>query len=263
MSNKLVSIIMGVYNCENRIEECIESIQAQTYTNWELIICDDCSVDNTFSVISDISKKESRIKVIRNQTNSKLAFSLNHCLEYAKGEYIARMDDDDICYPMRLETQVNFLENNLQYDAVGSLADVYNGKNIVGIRKTKKNPEPHDLIWGPCHIHPTVMVRKKAYDRLGGYTVSQRTQRGQDWDLWFRFYSEGMKGYNLQVPLIKYHESKEDKKKRTLKTAWMYTRTALYGYRLIRVPIYSYIFAFKPIISTFLPNALLDKYHNN
>lgn len=262
MNDKLVSIIMGIYNCENRIEECIESIQKQTYKNWELIICDDCSSDNSFSVVTEIAKTHSRIKVIQNQKNSKLAFSLNHCLEFAKGEYIARMDDDDVCYPERIEKQVNFLEKNLQYDVVGSLADIYDGAKIIGVRKIKEIPEPHDLIWGPCHMHPTVMMRKSAYEKLNGYTVLQRTQRGQDWDLWFRFYSMGMKGYNLQEPLLRYHESKSDNKKRTLKTAWMYTRTALYGYRLIGTPLYNYVFAFKPLISAVLPAVLLDKYHD-
>ena len=263
MREKLVSVIMGVYNCEHRIRYCIDSIKSQIYTNWELIICDDCSTDNTYDLLTELEREDSRIRVIRNTKNSKLAFSLNRCLEIAKGDYIARIDDDDVCYPLRFSKQVAFLENNSEYDVVGSWADIYDGYEVVSTRKSKRVPEKNDLLWGPCHMHPTIMMRSDAYKRLNGYVVSSRTERGQDWDLWFRFYAMGMKGYNLPEALIRYHESKEDKKKRTLKTAWMYTRTAFVGYRLIGVPIYNYVFAFKPLISAIMPDRFLDIYHGN
>lgn len=261
MNEKLVSVIMGVYNCEHRIKDCIDSIQSQSYANWELIICDDCSTDNTFELLTELAQNDYRIRVIKNSKNSKLAFSLNRCLENARGEYVARIDDDDICYPSRFSKQVAFLEANPEYDVVGSWADIYDGKDIISVRKGKPVPEKNDLLWGPCHMHPTIMMRRHAYDRLNGYVVSPRTERGQDWDLWFRFYAMGMKGYNIQESLIRYHESKADKKKRTLKTAWMYTRTAICGYRLIGVPVYKYIYSLKPLISAITPNRLLDIYH--
>ncbi|MBQ8837144.1 MAG: glycosyltransferase family 2 protein [Clostridia bacterium] len=257
----LVSIIVGAYNCADAVGKCIESIIAQTYTNWELIICDDCSRDNTLEVLKKYSQQDERIVVISNPQNMRLAATLNNCLGVAKGEYVARMDTDDVCLPERIEKQVDFLENNPEYAVVGSAAKVFDGEKIVGVRIPKENPDLNNLLRGPMFMHPTIMMRKSCYDQLGGYTVAKRTVRGQDWDLWFRFFAAGFKGYNMQEPLIIYHESSSDYKKRTLKTATMYTRTAIYGYRLVKAPIFKYYLAFKPIISAIIPTKLMVFYH--
>ncbi|GLG06327.1 glycosyltransferase family 2 protein [Sellimonas catena] len=110
-----VSIIMGAYNSENCIDTAIQSIIEQTYTNWELIICDDASTDNTYELLLKWKKIDSRIYPIRNAKNLGLARTLNHCLKYSTGEFIARMDDDDRSYPERIQKQVNFLNNNSNF----------------------------------------------------------------------------------------------------------------------------------------------------
>lgn len=257
MDYGLISIIMGVYNCEKTVARCIDSIRSQTYTNWEFIICDDCSTDQTLKILQEYEKTDNRIKVIKNKKNSKLAFSLNHCLKYANGKYIARMDADDECIDNRLETQAEFLEKHQEYSVVGSTAYIFDGKDIVGTRKMCKIPTKKEVIFGPTFMHPTIMMRKEVYRELDGYTVSKRTVRGQDWDLWFRFFAKGFKGYNIQTPLLIYHESGKDMKKRTLKAAIMSSETALYGYRKLKLPWYMYILALKPIMSFFKPSKLL------
>lgn len=90
-----VSVIMAIYNCSNYLEQAISSITQQTFTDWEFIICDDCSSDNSYEQAIRKAACDNRIKVIRNEKNSSLAPSLNRCLQLAKGEYIARMDGDD------------------------------------------------------------------------------------------------------------------------------------------------------------------------
>ena len=107
---ELVSIIMGVYNDANLLSQAIDSLLAQTYAKWELIACDDCSTDNTSDILSEYAKNDPRIIVIRNEKNCGLAATLNHCLEYAQGEYIARMDCDDLSVETRLEKQVSYLQ---------------------------------------------------------------------------------------------------------------------------------------------------------
>lgn len=97
-----ISVIMGVYNGADRVDEAIASIRVQTFTDWEFIICDDASTDNTWEKLVEWSKIDSRIVPIRNEKNMKLAATLNKCLEHASGSYIARMDDDDYSYPWRL-----------------------------------------------------------------------------------------------------------------------------------------------------------------
>ena len=89
-----VSVLMGVFNCEKTVEKAIESIQQQSFSDWEMIICDDGSNDNTTSIIQSIAQTDERIILIQNEANHGLAYTLNHCLQYATGEYCARMDGD-------------------------------------------------------------------------------------------------------------------------------------------------------------------------
>ncbi len=252
----LVSVIMGVYNAENRVSDCIESIIKQTYENWEFVICDDCSTDHTYQILRQYQQKDDRIKIIRNKKNMKLAESLNHCLKEAKGIYVARMDDDDIAMPERFEKQVIFLNENPEYAVVGSNAQISDGQKITGIRYCKEHPEKTDVLYGPPYIHPSIMMRKSVYDRLNGYTVASYTKRGQDWDLWFRFYAAGFRGYNIQGKLIIYHESPEDYKKRNFRTALGYMKNAVNGYNLLKVPLWKYVFALKPILSCLIPETI-------
>lgn len=261
MEDSLVSIIMGVYNAQETISTCIDSIINQDYHNWEFIICDDCSTDETLSIVKKYAQKDSRIKVIQNTKNEKLAYSLNHCLKYSSGEYIARMDGDDIALPHRLRTQVEFLKHHSEYQLVGSCSYVDDGSGEQSIKTVKEIPESTDLLYGAPFMHPTIMMRKSAYDALKGYTVSWRTQRGQDLDLWFRFYAKGYKGYNLQLPLLVYHQSLDDFKKISWRNAWMYFLTTLNGYHLIAIPFYKYPIAFKPLLSAAIPNRIRMFYH--
>lgn len=262
MEPPLVSIIMGVYNAEERISNCIESIIKQTYTNWEFIICDDCSSDRTYEILEEYQNKDNRIKIIRNKKNMKLAVSLNRCLQKANGIYIARMDDDDLAKSDRLEKQVKFLNEHSIYSVVGSNAMIFDGKKYTGVRCCKETPVKNDVLFGPPFIHPSIMMRKESYDLLNGYTVASRTNRGQDWDLWFRFYAAGLKGYNLQETLIVYHESPDDLKKRTFQSALGYTKTAINGYKLLKVPLWNYFFSIKPIISFIIPEVIKKKIRN-
>ena len=102
---------MGIYNCANTLEEAIESILTQTYQEWELIMCDDSSQDNTYEVATSFSKKYENIIVFQNERNMGLNYTLNRCLEKANGKYIARMDGDDISLPTRLEKRSGFFRS--------------------------------------------------------------------------------------------------------------------------------------------------------
>ena len=98
-----VSIIMGIYNCAETLPEAIESILNQTYLNWELIMCDDGSSDDTWKIaIRYAEKYPDKIKILKNESNKGLNYTLNRCLKKATGKYIARMDGDDISMPERL-----------------------------------------------------------------------------------------------------------------------------------------------------------------
>ena len=259
----LVSIIMGAYNCAETLGACIDSIINQTYENWEFIICDDCSTDQTPDILADYARKDSRIIIICNEVNSRLAASLNNCLSVARGEYIARMDADDVCVPHRLGTQVEFLETHKKFACVGSDRIIFDEQGDRGIRKSTEDPDIIILRHGAPFAHPTIMMKKTVFDELGGYVSSKETMRAEDLDLWFRFYYKGYKGYNIQEPLYRYRESETDFKKRGLKAALGTAFVFLKGYHLLKFPLYVYPQALKPIVSALIPNKVMKKYHYN
>lgn len=262
MENKKVSVIMGIYNCENTLRESIESIIKQTYKNWELIICDDCSTDKTYSLAKEYQiKYPEKIMLIKNERNLKLASTLNHCLKYATGEYIARMDGDDISLETRLEEQVNFLNKHNEYHVVGSQMISFDQDGERGVRGVDEIPDKMCLITHVPFAHATIMMRKEVYDQLDGYRVSKEVTRCEDVDLWFRFFNEGYKGYNIQKPLYKVREEVDAFKRRKLFYSIDTAKVCWKGYRMLGYPKRCYVFILKPIISSLIPIGIHNIYH--
>lgn len=108
----LISIITPNYNCGRFIAQTIESVLAQTYPNWEMLIVDDCSTDNSYQIALEYSQKDGRIKVYQNEKNSGAAVSRNKAIELSQGEYLAFLDSDDLWLPEKLEKQLRFMEEN-------------------------------------------------------------------------------------------------------------------------------------------------------
>lgn len=259
----LVSVLMGVYNDAALIERSIESIRNQTYQNWELIICDDCSTDATGEAVKRIQGVEARIKYIKHEKNRGLAAALNTCLAKANGLFCARMDADDISVPSRFQQQVTFLLEHDEYAIVGSSVIPFDESGERHVRLINEYPSVNDLVLNTTFYHPTVMVRTQVYQELGGYLELKRTRKGQDVDLWFRLYAHGYKGYNFQAPLLKYHESLNDyKKKRSVPAAWGMVKTRWIGYKLNHLPVYVYPMAIKPLISALIPKRIMHTLHS-
>ena len=118
MNEPMVTVLMAVYNGEKFLKEAMESILTQTFTDFEFLIINDGSTDNSVKIIEEFN--DPRIRLIHNEKNLKLIASLNKGISLAKGKYIARMDCDDISMPYRLEKEVDFLENSLEYGLVGT-----------------------------------------------------------------------------------------------------------------------------------------------
>lgn len=256
----LVSVIMATYNCEDTVEEAINSIISQTYKNWEFIICDDCSTDNTYKILLNYEKNNpSSFRIIRNEVNSKLAYSLNRCLEFANGEYIARMDSDDISVVNRFEKQVKFLNENHEFMVVGTNMRRFNGSEKYGVIEMKQFPDKSSLITGVPFCHATIMMRKKGYDILNGYTVSSRTERGQDRDMWFRFYALCFIGANITEPLYLVRENMKAVKRRTIRHRWNDMRTSIYGYKLLGFKYRYYPYIVIPIVKALIPKSVMLK----
>lgn len=252
---------MGIYNCEKTLSAAIDSIVKQTYEDWELILCDDCSTDSTYQVAKEYAEKNKKIVLLRNDKNLRLSATLNKCLSVARGELIARMDADDYCKHHRLKVQVDFLDTHPEVDCVGSAMIVFDEDGEKGVRRGLEYPTKDYLKYSTPFAHPTIMMRKKAYDELDGYTKSPKAIRCDDTDLWFRFYALGFNGYNIQEPLYYYREGINDYKKRTFRTSWETFVVTINGFRLLNFPKWKYVYALRPLLSAFVPKALLHYYH--
>lgn len=197
-----VSIVLAVHNGATYLRAALDSILSQTYSDFEFLIVDDASVDDTASIIA--SYDDSRIRLIRNPVNLGLTRSLNLALRSARGEFVARMDHDDVAEPDRIATQVQFLADHAKVGLLGTAVTAIDdaGRELDLIKK----PETHDQITrhlasANCLVHPTVMFRRTLLESVGFYNENLRFS--QDYDLWLR-YSEQTEVHNLQAPLLKY-----------------------------------------------------------
>lgn len=182
MSGK-ISVLMGIYNCADTLEQAVESIQNQTYLNWELILCEDGSSDHTYEVAQALAAKDSRIVLLRNEKNLGLNATLNRCLGAATGEYIARMDGDDDCMPERFETQVAFLEAHPEFQIVSSAMTLFDETGEWGRAVCPEYPQPEDTVGGTAFCHAAVLLKKSCMDEVGGYTEDPRMLRVEDVNL--------------------------------------------------------------------------------
>ena len=248
---------MATYNCETSVAKAIDSVLAQTFTDWEFVICDDCSTDGTWDILKDYSRRlPDKFVLLRNERNSKLPFSLNHCLQHASGELIARMDGDDISLPERFERQVDYLACHPEYAVVGTSMTRFDEKGEYDKYEAVKDPDRFSLLTQVPFCHATIMMRKSVYEALGGYVVSRRTERGQDLDLWFRFYAKGFSGNNLSDSLYKVCEDRAAIRRRKFKYDLYMTQTRFMGFHMLHYPWWYYPYALKPIISHFVPRWL-------
>lgn len=204
-----ISVAMAIYNCAPTLREAIDSIIAQTFTDWELILCNDCSIDNSLEIAREYEKKYDNILVIENKKNLGLPASLNHCIEYAQGEYIARMDGDDISLPERFEMEIAFLVSHPEYVIVSCAMINFDENGDWGIQRKPEFPQKKDFVYDSPFCHAPCIMRKDALADVGNYTVREDLRRGQDYFLWHKFYCKGYKGYNIQTPYYKMRDDQE------------------------------------------------------
>ena len=256
----LVSIILGVYNPNKyELRKAVESIIDQSYANWELLIYDDGSSNKYIEYIQHIETWDIRISVYRNEKHHSLAYGLNYLLELANGDYIARMDGDDYCNPIRLEKMIQFLERNPTYDWVGSNTYIIDENGSVkGTREYPESPKSEDYLSFSPFVHPAVIFRKTALEEVEGYRVHALTQRGEDYELFMRMHSQGMRGYNIQEPLFYYRERTDQYRRRMIKFQVNEMILRYKGFKKLDLPKRQYTpYIFKPLVVCILPNAVL------
>ena len=194
-----ITVIMPVYNCELYIKEAVDSILNQTFADFDFLIIDDASTDKTVSIIKEY--KDSRIQLIEKTVNTGYTISLNYGLKVAKGEYIARMDGDDISLPNRFEKQIAFLDSNPDVVLCGAAIKVIDSDRVI------MYPESHDnikleFLTQNCIVHPSVMIRKSILD-FHSLTYDINKEPAEDYNLWVKLLNYG-KLYNIQEVLLYY-----------------------------------------------------------
>ena len=255
-----VSVIMGVYNCKNfeLLDKSIKSIIGQSFSDFEFIICNDGSTNDSLKHLKKYELLDKRIRILSYEQNRGLSYALNYCLQYASGKYIARQDDDDISKPDRFIKQVDFLDNNMQYSIVGTLADVFDDNGIWGKYSNPEIPKKNDFYWNSPFMHPTVMIKKSAYNKVGGYRIAKETRRCEDIDLFMRMYAAGYLGYNIQEQLYLYRLVNEPNVKyRKMKYRIDEAIVKYKGYRAMGNLKGALPYVLKPILVGLVPQRIL------
>lgn len=248
-----ISVIIGIYNCASTVCEALDSIISQTYKNFEIIICDDGSTDDSYIIAKKYCTLYPYIKLLKNDKNMGLGYTLNKCLKASDGEYIARMDGDDIALPTRFEKQVLFLDNNKDISFVSSAMIHFDQDGIFKIGNPKNFPLKNDFIRSSPFAHAPSMVRKTAFEFVGGYNTNSRCIRVEDYNLWFKMYSKGLKGANISEPLYKMRDDRNAYRRRKFKYRINEAYVKMKGFRMLQIsPIY-YFYIIRPLVIGILP----------
>jgi glycosyltransferase involved in cell wall biosynthesis len=202
----LISVIIPCYNAEQFAESAVRSIMTQTYTNLEILCINDCSTDNTPSILNKLALEDKRVKVINNETNLKLIKTLNKGIDLCKGEYIARMDADDISLPARFETQLRVFEDDPSLSLVALQAKrlTESGK-ILSVNPFFACHETGsirfmNMIDSPI-IHPSVLVRTAVIKKYK-YSLDDYALHNEDFDLWARMLFNGERFKVIEKPIL-------------------------------------------------------------
>ncbi len=195
MKNPEVSIILPTHNGARFVEGAIESVLRQTYKDWELIVIDDGSSDNTEEIVERCQGGDDRIRLVKNPTNLGIQKTLNKGLRKARGKYIARIDDDDRWIDKyKLERQIEFLSKHPDYVLVGTGVIVVDerGRELFRFLNVAEDSNIRTTILSRnCFTHSSVVFRKDAVLERGGYDESEAVRHVEDYDLWLALGSRG------------------------------------------------------------------------
>ena len=204
MTDPKLSVVMSCYNAQQTVQKAIESMLNQSFTEFEFIIIDDASSDNTLDILSQYQKQDKRITILANESNQGLSYSLNRGIQQARTPIIARMDADDISYSGRLQLQYHFMHDHPEVDILGT-AVRYVDKSQKPVKTVSLPSEDRDIkkrvFRKTLVFHPTVMIRKEVYEQHGYYDPDLRW--AEDADLWYRLYDKVI-FHNLPDVLLDY-----------------------------------------------------------
>lgn len=262
MTKYRISVLMGIYNCAPTLQEALDSLYAQTYQDFKIILCDDGSKDDTLKIAEENAKKHPNVVVIKNEHNMGLNYTLNHCLKYTDTEYCARMDGDDTCHPTRFEKEIKFLDEHPEYAIVSTTMHHFDEKGIFRTGVANGEPKPTDYPKGVPFNHAPCMIRTEAYKAVDGYSVSDKLLRQEDYHLWLKMHEKGFRGYMLNEPLYNMRDDRNAYARRD----WISRRNEAYvkylSCKMLHLPFWYYMYCLKPIILYIMPQWLYKRLHN-
>lgn len=259
---KTISIIMGVYNCAATLPAALDSILAQTYADWELIMCDDGSADDTYAVAKSYAELyPDKVRVLRNERNCGLNYTLNRCLAEATGYYIARMDGDDLCSATRFEDELAVFQAEPDLALVSTDMECFDESGVWGRITHPEYPAKIDFLHGPPFCHAPCMVKREVFLAVNGYSLDDRLLRVEDFHLWIKLYSAGYRGKNIKKPLYQMRDDRNAYKRRTFKNRINEAYVRILAVKMLNLPIYGYAYALRPILVGLLPLCLYNVLH--
>ena len=185
-----------------------------------------------------------------------LNYTLNHCLKYADTEYCARMDGDDISLPTRFEKEVAFLDEHPEYAIVTTPMKYFDETGVFRVGTGGSEPKLTDFPKSSPFCHAPCMVRKEAYDAVGGYTVADNLLREEDYHLWIKMYQKGFRGYTLEEPLYMMRDDRNAAKRRSFKVRKNEAYVKHLACEILHLPFYYHIYCLKPLILGIMPTWL-------
>lgn len=262
--NYRISVLMGIYNCAPTLPEALDSLLAQTYQGFKVIMCDDGSKDDTYEVAKSYADRYENFILIRNPKNMGLNYTLNHCLEYADTEYVARMDGDDLSLPTRFEKEINFLDAHPEYAVVSAPMIYFDEEGEFGRGSVKEGEAPKETLnYGAPFCHAPCMARTHVFNEVGGYSVHPRLLRVEDYHLWMKIYAAGYKGYNLGEHLYAMRDDRNAVARRTVSARMNGIYAHWLAYKTLDLNFVSFLkYALGNIIRAYAPKCIYDYFHH-
>ena len=248
-----LTVLMAVHNGERFVREAIDSILAQDFGDFAFHIIDDASADGTGDVLSHYARADSRVRVVRYDTNRGLGACLAEGTLSCQSEWIARMDADDVSASNRFSRQFEFLREHPELDVFGTwVEEIDEAGRSLGVRRYPTDEASiKRTVWTNPFKHSSVFLRKSALLRVGSYNPLLRKR--QDYELWFRCVAGGLRLANLGEPLTKYRFSADYFQRNNLRVSWDSVKIGWKGCWRVRASPLAWVGVTKPLWVSLVP----------
>jgi len=255
-----VSVVIAAFNAGRWLDACLTSVRQQTFRDWEAIICDDASTDDTARLLAECARGEPRLRILKNEVNLGNAATINRCLDAASGTYIAIQDADDVSLPDRLAVLVEFLDRYHMLAFASSGMFLFDDRGTYAFRQPRRAlPTRWSFLYSTPFFHAPTMFRRGCLKAVGGYRQARETRRGLDFDLFMRLYAAGFRGGNLPACLYGYRVGPEALRRRRYRFRIDETIIRYKGYRALRLFPWALPFVPKPLLAGAIPLATMAR----